>query len=55
MLQIEQMKQKDSRIKIMNEVLNGIKVSLVFIVNSNYMRSTIKLRYMYIEVNQKQR
>ena len=28
-LQIAQMKQKDQRIKLMNEVLNGIKVSML--------------------------
>ena len=26
LLQVKQMKQKDGRIKLMNEVLNGIKV-----------------------------
>ena len=30
LLQIAQMKQKDSRIKLMNEVLNGIKVITCF-------------------------
>lgn len=29
-LQIKQMKYKDERVKLMNEVLNGIKVILIF-------------------------
>lgn len=34
-LQVKQMKNKDERVKLMNEVLNGIKVKKIFILNNH--------------------
>jgi len=39
LLQIEQMKLKDQRIKLMNEVLNGIKVRIVMIFAAQSAKS----------------
>ena len=42
-LQVTQMKHKDNRIKLMNEVLNGIKVFLNYVLSFKYDLSMYKI------------
>ena len=44
MLQVEQMKHKDGRIKLMNEVLNGIKVLKLYAWEGSFEEKVLDIR-----------
>lgn len=49
-LQIKQMKSKDERVKLMNEVLNGIKVLKLYAWEPSFEQQILKIRTKEIEV-----
>lgn len=49
-LQIRQMKSKDERVKLMNEVLNGIKVLKLYAWEPSFEQQILKIRIKEIQV-----
>ncbi|EFN62768.1 Multidrug resistance-associated protein 1 [Camponotus floridanus] len=49
-LQIKQMKNKDERVKLMNEVLNGIKVLKLYAWEPSFEQQILKIRVKEIQV-----
>ncbi|XP_011636993.1 multidrug resistance-associated protein 1 isoform X2 [Pogonomyrmex barbatus] len=49
-LQIKQMKSKDERVKLMNEVLNGIKVLKLYAWEPSFEQQILKIRVKEIQV-----
>ena len=49
-LQIKQMKNKDERVKLMNEVLNGIKVLKLYAWEPSFENQVLKIREKEIKV-----
>lgn len=49
-LQIRQMKHKDERVKLMNEVLNGIKVLKLYAWEPSFEEQILKIRTKEIKV-----
>lgn len=49
-LQIKQMKNKDERVKLMNEVLNGIKVLKLYAWEPSFEQQVLKIRDKEVHV-----
>lgn len=49
-LQIKQMKNKDERVKLMNEILNGIKVLKLYAWEPSFEQQVLKIRDKEVHV-----
>jgi len=49
-LQIKQMKNKDERVKLMNEILNGIKVLKLYAWEPSFEQQVLKIRDREVHV-----
>ena len=47
--QIEQMKNKDERVKLMNEILNGVKVLKLYGWEESFMAQVLNIRLVNLE------